>query len=115
LAFGRAALTRDAFGGRPIGDLRSHKTLEAIPRVGMQLDFVERSGFPILAMPKKKLNARERRERRAGEIVLLVKQIGRKAQKGVEPNDRRVDEKLKRKLKHLKPEAMDSLLRDADD
>jgi hypothetical protein len=66
-------------------------------------------------MPKKKLNARERRERKAGDIVLLVKQIGRKAQKGVEPNDRRINDKAKRKLKHLKPDVIDSLLRDADD
>lgn len=66
-------------------------------------------------MPKKKLNARERRERKAGDIVLLVKQIGRKAQKGIEPNDRRVNHKVKRKLKHLKPQAMDLLLRDAGD
>ena len=67
-----------------------------------------------MTMPKKKLNVRERRERKAGDIVLLVRQIGRKAQKGVEPNDRWVNDKVKRKLKHLKPEVMDSLLRDDD-
>jgi len=66
-------------------------------------------------MPKKKkLNAQERKEHRAGELVLFVRQYGRKAQRGVEPNDRKYSRKTARKIKALKPTVVDALLRDDD-
>jgi hypothetical protein len=42
----------------------------------------------------KKLTAEERKARKAAAVALYVKQVGRKAQKGVEPNDRRHDRKV---------------------
>jgi hypothetical protein len=66
------------------------------------------------AMAKRKLNADQKRAQRAGALSLFVKQYARKAQRGVEPNDRRYDEKVARKLRQLKPAAVDALLRDGD-
>jgi hypothetical protein len=61
---------------------------------------------------RKKLNRDEKRERLAGALGTFVRQYGRKAQRGQEPNDRRYSEELKQKLRQLKPEKMDALLRD---
>jgi hypothetical protein len=66
-------------------------------------------------MPKKKLNADEKKERLAGALSLFVQRYGRKAQRGVEPNDRKYSRKTALKIKkHLKPTVMDALLRDDD-
>jgi hypothetical protein len=66
-------------------------------------------------MAKKKLNRDAKRERLAGELATFVRQYGRKAQKGIEPNDRRYSRSAaKRVKKHMKPEQLDSLLRDED-
>jgi hypothetical protein len=46
-------------------------------------------------------------------LSLFVRQCGRKAQKGTEPNDRRFDQETAERIKrHLKPAALDALLRD---
>jgi hypothetical protein len=42
---------------------------------------------------RKRLNATEKRALAAGALRRFIDQYGRKAQKGVEPNDRRYDEK----------------------
>jgi hypothetical protein len=47
--------------------------------------------------PRKRLNASEKRERRAASWQLFVKRIGRKAQRGVEPNDRKHSVKMDRR------------------
>jgi hypothetical protein len=60
----------------------------------------------------RKLNATGRRGLRRAELALFVQQYGRKAQRGVEPNDRRYSRKTERKLKRMKPERLDELLRD---
>ena len=66
-------------------------------------------------MPKKKLNADEKRERQAGDLSLFIQKYGRKAQKGWEPNDRNYSRKVEKKIKkHLKPTKLDALLRDDD-
>ncbi len=44
-----------------------------------------------------------------------LRQIGRKAQKGQEPNDRRFDRKLDEKLKRMRPEDVDALFRGEED
>jgi hypothetical protein len=62
-----------------------------------------------------KLNADEKRARRAGDVSLFVRQYARKAQRGIEPNDRRYSRKMEKKLKQLEPTAMDALLRDDAD
>jgi hypothetical protein len=53
-----------------------------------------------------------RKEREAAAVRRFVKQYGRKAQKGIEPNDRRYDRKIEKVVKRMKPEALDALLRD---
>jgi ribosomal protein S18 len=53
-----------------------------------------------------------RKEREAAAVRRFVKQYGRKAQKGIEPNDRRYDRKIEKAVKRMKPEALDALLRD---
>ena len=72
--------------------------------------------YYVAAMPKKKLNTREKKERLAGDLRLFIQQYGRKAQKGLDPNDRRYSLEVEKKVaKHLKPDALDALLRDDED
>ena len=64
--------------------------------------------------PKKRLTAPQKRARRAAEVARFVRQYARKAQRGQEPNDRDYDHKMEHRLKRLKPEVLDELLRDND-
>jgi hypothetical protein len=67
-------------------------------------------------MPKKKLNSDQKRARRAADLSTFVRQYGRKAQKGVEPNDRRYDREIgANAVRRLKPTVMDELLRDDEE
>lgn len=59
----------------------------------------------------KRLSASEKRERRAASWQLFVKQIGRKAQRGVEPNDRKHDVPMDRSLRRMRPEDFDRFTR----
>jgi hypothetical protein len=61
---------------------------------------------------RKRLNAAERRALTVGAVRRFVKQYGRKAQKGIEPNDRTYDRKVEETVKRMKPEQLDELLRD---
>ncbi|HEY5339062.1 MAG TPA: hypothetical protein VIJ85_12715 [Rhizomicrobium sp.] len=71
---------------------------------------------PSTSKPKKKLNVAEKKELLAGEMHLFVQEYGRKAQKGIEPNDRKYSRKIEKKIrKHIKPRVLDTLLRDEDD
>ncbi len=58
---------------------------------------------------------RDRRSLQAREIELYLRQVGRPAQKGQEPNDRRYDRDVERKLRELSPEALDALLNENRD
>ena len=60
-------------------------------------------------------NSADRRARKAAALQLFARQIGRQAQKGVEPNDRRHDTEVERAMRHLSPEEVDALLRDGED
>lgn len=51
-----------------------------------------------------------RRDREAAEIDLYLRQVARPAQKGKDPNDRRHDRDIERKMRRLKPQALDALL-----
>ncbi len=62
-----------------------------------------------MTMPKKKLGWRERL---SADLKLFVQQYGRKAQRGIEPNDRRYSRKLEAKMRRMSPEQLDALLRD---
>ena len=61
------------------------------------------------------MKAPEKKQRLASATAHYLRQIGRKAQKGVEPNDRRFDHKLDEKLKRMRPEDVDTLFRGGDD
>ena len=39
--------------------------------------------------PRRRLNAAQKRALKTAQMAVYLKQVGRKAQKGVEPNDRR--------------------------
>jgi hypothetical protein len=60
-------------------------------------------------------NRSERRSLRAAEVAVFVRQYGRRAQKGVEPNDRHYSRDLERTVRRLDPKTLDSLLRDDED
>jgi hypothetical protein len=62
--------------------------------------------------PRKKLNRQERRRLQQAELLIFVKQWGRKAQKRSEPNDRSYDRAVERRIKRMKPERLDDLIRD---
>jgi hypothetical protein len=61
------------------------------------------------------MKAREKKERLAAETAVYLRQIGRKAQKGQEPNDRGFDRKLDEKLKRMRPEDVDALIHGVDE
>jgi hypothetical protein len=64
---------------------------------------------------RRRLNADQKRGLRAATVSVFLRQYGRKAQRGMEPNDRRYSRDVEKALKHLKPEDLDSLMRDDED
>ncbi|WP_156527986.1 hypothetical protein [Bradyrhizobium stylosanthis] len=64
---------------------------------------------------RRHLNADQKRALEAAVVCVFTQQYGRKAQRGVEPNDRRYSREMERKLKQLKPERLDLLMRDDED
>jgi len=56
-----------------------------------------------------------RRERKAAEIQLYEKQVAKPAQKGQDPNDRRYDRNVERKLRQISPLELDALLAEDDE
>ncbi|MFA6965037.1 hypothetical protein [Bosea sp. (in: a-proteobacteria)] len=54
-------------------------------------------------------------ERKAAEVQKFVQLYARKAQRGVEPNDRRYDRKIEVAAKRMKPDDLDALLRQGED
>ena len=64
---------------------------------------------------RKHLNAAEKRARKTADLQQFVQQYGRKAQKGVEPNDRRYDRRLEKAVKTMPPEALDRIIREDED
>lgn len=63
-------------------------------------------------LKRRRKNADERRALRAARLRVFIQQYGRKAQRGVEPNDRCYDRELERAVKRMKPEELDRLLSD---
>jgi hypothetical protein len=64
---------------------------------------------------RRRLNVDQKRARKAATVSVFVQRYGRKAQRGVEPNDRRYSRDLEKALKQLKPEELDSLIRDDEE
>jgi len=48
-------------------------------------------------------------------VQRFAQQYARKAQKGIEPNDRRYKRQIEKKVKNMNPEELDRLLRDDED
>ena len=61
---------------------------------------------------RRHLNADQKRALKAATINVFVQQYGRKAQRGMEPNDRRYSRDVEKAVKRLKPDELDSLMRD---
>jgi hypothetical protein len=61
------------------------------------------------------MKARDKKQRLFAATALYLRQIGRQAQKGAEPNDRAFDRKLDEKLKRMRPEDVDALFRGEGD
>ncbi len=57
----------------------------------------------------------KKRDKLASDVAIYLREVGRKAQKGQEPNDRGHDRELERKLKRMSPLEIDALTRADDD
>ena len=56
-----------------------------------------------------------RTNRLAGQLSSFVKQYGRKAQRGVEPNDRQYSREAEEAMKHMSPYELSELLNSDSD
>lgn len=56
------------------------------------------------------MSSTRRKHLLAAKLGSFVQQYGRKAQKGVEPNDRRYSGEIEELMKHLPPEELSALL-----
>jgi len=72
-------------------------------------------GLVWMDMAKKKLNRDERRARQSGSLAQFVRQYGRKSQRGIEPNDRHYSDETQKKVRRMKPELLDALLREDEE
>jgi len=72
-------------------------------------------GAPAPAKPRRRLNASKKRALKSARMAIYLKQVGRKAQKGEEPNDRHDWSELRGKIRKLSAEEMDLLMRDDED
>jgi hypothetical protein len=63
--------------------------------------------------PKRKhLNADQRRALKTAGVRRFIQQYGRKAQKGVEPNDRKYQHETQGAVRRMKPAELDEILRE---
>jgi ribosomal protein S18 len=65
--------------------------------------------------PKRRRTAEEKRALKAAALRRFVQEYGRKAQKGVEPNDRGYDREIEKAVKRMKPDELDRLLREGEE
>lgn len=56
-----------------------------------------------------------RQERDAAAFQTFIKQYARKAPKSGDPNDRSYDRSLQRRARRMRPEELDTLLRNGED
>lgn len=68
--------------------------------------------MPLRDLPRRRLNADERRALKAASIRTFVQQYERKAHRGHDPNDRRYSRHIENSVRHMKPDELDRLLRD---
>jgi len=61
------------------------------------------------------VKAPDKRRLASDAAARYLREVGRKRQKGIEPNDRSHDRKFEQKLKRLPPEDVDALFRGDED
>lgn len=59
-----------------------------------------------------KLTTEEKQTRKAGELIRFVQEYARKARPGLDPNDRSYDRGIEARIKRMRPEELDRLLRE---
>ena len=67
------------------------------------------------APKRKRLNADQKRALKSAKLQLFVQSYGRKAQNGVEPNDRFYEREVQKAVKRMRPDELDRLLREDED
>jgi hypothetical protein len=65
--------------------------------------------------PKRRPNRDERRSLKTAEVAVFITQYGRRAQKGVDPNDCRYNEDVERREKQMNPLEFDRLMREDEE
>jgi hypothetical protein len=65
--------------------------------------------------PRRRLNASQKRALKTARMAIYLKQVGRKAQKRTEPNDRRDSYGVGERIRKMSAEEMDRLMREDDD
>lgn len=65
--------------------------------------------------PRRRLNAAQKRALKTARMAIYLKQVGKKAQKGTEPNDRQDTYGLNQSVRRIPPEEMDLLMREDED
>jgi hypothetical protein len=63
------------------------------------------------SLPKKR---RKRRRLTEADMSLFLRQYGRKAHRGHDPNDRQYSRKIEQKIKRMRVEEVDRLIREED-
>jgi hypothetical protein len=65
--------------------------------------------------PRQRLNASEKRARKAAAVQLFVKEYARPAHPNFDPNDRSYDREVEKMIRHMKATDLYELLRDGED
>jgi hypothetical protein len=68
-----------------------------------------------LKVTSRKLNRDQKQARKVGQLATFVRQYARKAQRGVEPNDRRYDRSVEAAMNRMSADELDRLLREDED
>jgi hypothetical protein len=68
-----------------------------------------------LKVTSRKLNRDQKQARKVGQLATIVRQYARKAQRGVEPNDRRYDRSVEAAMNRMSADELDRLLREDED
>lgn len=84
-------------------------------REGVTLTVREKGGVSDIEPKRRHLNLAEKRAKRAADVANFTRIYARKAQKRREPNDRHYSRELEQKLKRMRPDDLDRLLRDDED
>lgn len=64
---------------------------------------------------RRRLNADQKRALRAADIRRFVRQYGRSASPGYDPNDRSYDREIEQAVRRMPPEELDRLMREDED